>query len=315
MGSMPDRNEGSASTARSAGDYFYRVRAVIGKNTSDWSNVVVVRVGGDASWQTEAAESYRDDTLVAVHRALLRMCAGRGDFLAVLSLPVHYREEQAMAHAGRLQTFLETEVLETEREPQVVRPLDRSEARALSYGALYHPWFTIRRAEGALQEISPDGAVCGVVASRAASRGAWVAPANEPLRDALVLTPQVLPENWQGLQNAQVNVVRRDPRGFLCLSADTLSRDPDLRVVLGGGQCRVVHAAQFFHHGSMTIRQDPAAAHHVNHWFRLNHAYFSRKWGVSTPAGSSSDVLARYYRHPFNDPSLSITWFPEDGNP
>ena len=87
------------------------------------------------------------------------------------------------------------------------------------------------------------------------------------------------------------------------------------RVVLGGGQCRVVHAAQFFHHGSMTIRQDPAAAHHVNHWFRLNHAYFSRKWGVSTPAGSSSDVLARYYRHPFNDPSLSITWFPEDGNP
>ncbi len=32
------------------------------------------------------------------------------------------------------------------------------------------------------------------------------------------------------------------------------------RVVLGGGRCRVVHAAQFFHHGSMTIKEDPEMA-------------------------------------------------------
>jgi GT2 family glycosyltransferase len=87
------------------------------------------------------------------------------------------------------------------------------------------------------------------------------------------------------------------------------------RVVLGGGLCRVVHAAQFYHHGSMTIRVDPVAAHHVNHWFGLNQRYFSRKWGVSSPAGSSDEILAHYYRHPFNDPAQPITWFPEDGNP
>ena len=31
------------------------------------------------------------------------------------------------------------------------------------------------------------------------------------------------------------------------------------RVVLGGEDCRVVHAARFFHHGSMTIRSDTEA--------------------------------------------------------
>ncbi len=87
------------------------------------------------------------------------------------------------------------------------------------------------------------------------------------------------------------------------------------RVVLGGGACCVVHSAQFYHHGSMTIRQDPEAAHHVGHWFGLNRAYFTRKWGVTTPAGSSAEVLARYYRHPFNDPGRPLSWFPENGNP
>jgi len=86
------------------------------------------------------------------------------------------------------------------------------------------------------------------------------------------------------------------------------------RVVLGGGRCRVVHGAQFFHHGSMTIRVDPAAAHHVNHWFGLNRQYFSRKWGVQTPGNSAEEVVARYYRHPFNDPVRPISWFPKNGN-
>jgi hypothetical protein len=86
------------------------------------------------------------------------------------------------------------------------------------------------------------------------------------------------------------------------------------RVVLGGGCCRVVHAVQFYHHGSMTIRMDPIAAHHVNHWFGLNQRYFSRKWGVNSPAASSEEVIARYYHHPFNDPAQPVTWFPENGN-
>jgi len=87
------------------------------------------------------------------------------------------------------------------------------------------------------------------------------------------------------------------------------------RVVLGGGSCRVAHRAQFFHHGSMTIRHDPVAAHHVNHWFDLNRKYFGRKWGVPQPAGSSEGVLRSYYHHPFNDPAHPLSWFPENGHP
>ena len=86
------------------------------------------------------------------------------------------------------------------------------------------------------------------------------------------------------------------------------------RVVLGGGDCRVVHAAQFYHHGSMTIRHDAVAAHHVNHWFGRNRAYFARKWGVTQPASCRDDVIGRYYPHPFNDPARSLSWFPENGN-
>jgi GT2 family glycosyltransferase len=86
------------------------------------------------------------------------------------------------------------------------------------------------------------------------------------------------------------------------------------RVILGGGKCRVVHAAQFFHHGSMTVRQDPEMAHHVSYWFEKNRAYFSRKWGVARPENSSDGVLRHYYRHPFNDGNKPLTWFPTDGN-
>jgi GT2 family glycosyltransferase len=86
------------------------------------------------------------------------------------------------------------------------------------------------------------------------------------------------------------------------------------RVVLGGGKCRVVHSAQFFHHGSMTVRQDPQMAHHVNYWFAKNRAYFSRKWGVAHPENSHQGVLRHYYRHPFNDANKPLTWFPTDGN-
>ena len=86
------------------------------------------------------------------------------------------------------------------------------------------------------------------------------------------------------------------------------------RVVLGGGKCRVVHGAQFFHHGSMTVRQDPEMAHHVRYWFEKNRAYFFRKWGVDRPENSQEGVLLKYYRHPFNDASKPLAWFPTEGN-
>jgi GT2 family glycosyltransferase len=84
------------------------------------------------------------------------------------------------------------------------------------------------------------------------------------------------------------------------------------RVVLGGGACRVVHGAQFLHHGSMTVRHDAEIAHHVQYWFDKNRDYFRRKWGVSQPENSSEGVLRRYYRHPFNDSTRPLSWFPPE---
>jgi GT2 family glycosyltransferase len=86
------------------------------------------------------------------------------------------------------------------------------------------------------------------------------------------------------------------------------------RVVLGGGECMVVHSAQFFHHGSMTVREDAEMAHHVSHWFEKNRAYFTRKWGVAEPENSREGVLRCYYRHPFNDPNKPLSWFPTNGD-
>jgi GT2 family glycosyltransferase len=86
------------------------------------------------------------------------------------------------------------------------------------------------------------------------------------------------------------------------------------RVVLGGGECMVVHSAQFFHHGSMTVREDAEMAHHVGHWFEKNRAYFARKWGVARPENSRQGVLRSYYGHPFNDPNKPLSWFPTNGD-
>jgi GT2 family glycosyltransferase len=86
------------------------------------------------------------------------------------------------------------------------------------------------------------------------------------------------------------------------------------RVVLGGGECALVHRAQFFHHGSMTIREDAEMAHHVSHWFEKNRAYFSQKWGVPEPENSREGVLRCYYHHPFNDLNKPLSWFPTNGD-
>ena len=77
---------------RSQGTYYYRVRAEAEGGTSDWSYGVGVRVAAARRWQLQTVQAYNPDTLLAVQRALLRLCAARGDLLAVLGLPEHYRD-------------------------------------------------------------------------------------------------------------------------------------------------------------------------------------------------------------------------------
>ncbi|MGC2779212.1 MAG: phage tail sheath C-terminal domain-containing protein, partial [Bradyrhizobium sp.] len=69
------------------------------------------------------------------------------------------------------------------------------------------------------------------LAARASGRGAWIAPANEPFKDIVALTPPIEFAAWLPLQDAQVNLIRADARGFLALNADTLSDELERRPI------------------------------------------------------------------------------------
>jgi hypothetical protein len=217
---------------RSAGDYYYRARVFIGRNASHWSLPLALRVGPTARALVRPVADFDAEPLVAVHRAMLRMAAGRGDLFAVLALPRHYREREAVAHADRLRTTGDAPPgLAVEGSAPAVAPLRADELPALSYGAVYHPWPIARRADGVLVGLPPDGAALGVMAARARQQGAWLAPANQPMPDIIALTPAIRPEAWLDLQTAQVNIFRQEPRGFLSLGADTLYPERDLRPI------------------------------------------------------------------------------------
>jgi hypothetical protein len=200
-------------SGRPPGDYYYRLRRQIGEVSSDYSNPVAWRVETAGGWQVNAVSANQNDTLLAVHQGLLRMAAARGDLFAVLSMPEHYRERESLAYSTRL-----------------ISALDDGEQFALSFGGLYHPWL-IGREENDLSNLRsnpPDGAAAGVMANRSSSRGPWISPANEPLHGVVALQPAVSRAFWLALQDAQINLFRQEPDGFLALSATTLSPDPDL---------------------------------------------------------------------------------------
>jgi hypothetical protein len=223
--------EGTTSSftlyGRRTGDYYYRVRAIIGADTSDWSNGVAVRVEDEDSRWIVDTKDYTPDVLLAVQRSLLRFCAARGDMFGVLSLPEHYREDKAIEHTGLLRAT-----------PNVAPPtegvsaLSFGEVNVFSYGAVYHPWLLGRETNAdTVISMPPCGAVSGSIADSALTRGAWIAPANRPLRGVVALSPTLLPERRLALQDALINIVRQEPRGFLVLDSDTLSADEDLQEI------------------------------------------------------------------------------------
>jgi hypothetical protein len=235
--------------AQREGVYYYQVFAHVGDDRSAGSNAIAVRVRAD-EWVQRRAEDVGaalEPEWLAVHRAALRMAAASGDLFVALAMPRHFRTEQALRYADRLRAV---------RRPPGGGDADAfgfTEARAPSYGALYFPWLQSdvrlpdprrpggERAPGtaagaaaaapATAVVPPDGSALGVLAARATSRGAWVGAANQPLRDVVALTPPVAATDWGALQDAQVNLVRADPRGFLTLSADTLALDAELRPI------------------------------------------------------------------------------------
>ena len=209
--------EGDSGTytvhGRPTGDYFYRMRRQIGNVSSNYSKGIGFRVGGPTGWAETEPAAYSDDVLMPVHSALLRLCAARGDMFAVLAMPQHYHESQAISHAAALKTSL-----------------DGGEQNAYSFGALYHPWLVGREEDDltTLRTNPPDGAMAGIMAMRSSARGPWISPANEPLHGVVDLMPPVQKNMRQSLQDALINLVRQEPNGFLCLCELTLSDDEDL---------------------------------------------------------------------------------------
>ncbi len=208
---------------RTPGTYYYRVRVARGGLSSAWSPGLRLTVASGSRWQLVPEELYSASHLRAVQLALLRLCAARGDLLALLSLPEHFREDEALAHVSTLRSPLAS-------EEQGIPPLGFAEENALSYGALYHPWLISPEEDDpqALRRGPPDGSACGVIARRTLERGAWLAPANEPWHAVVALTPPLTRERWLELQDAQVNLILQEPRGFVTLSESTLSVDPEL---------------------------------------------------------------------------------------
>lgn len=226
------------------GLFYYRVRAVRDGEDGPWSNTVLFYKAAGQGWTVIDAHTYDGETasgrleLLSLHRAMMRFCAARGDVLALLSAPRHYREEAVQAHVALL-TPDPADDAETDTGPALAQrstnppPLNFDEERALTYGAIYHPWLASRLAgrEGAVVYGPPDGDVCGMIAARTLGQGAWIAPANVPLQGVLSLDPGIGRAAWRQLLTRQINLVRPDPRGFVLLSADTLSADTALRSI------------------------------------------------------------------------------------
>ena len=210
-----------AATSRAEGTYYYRLHVERAGNTSQYAACrVVVRKTGMVVVADDA--DALGERLRRVQVPLLRLCAATQDFFALLSLPRDFRAAEAGDHARALAQLA--------RGFGGTDALGAAESRALSYGALYHPWLATQQGQG-LSATAPDGAIAGLYARRATARGAWIAPANDILADILGLDPAIPEGDLAGLDAAQVNVVRRLPAGFTMLDEDTLSEDADWRQV------------------------------------------------------------------------------------
>lgn len=217
------RDAATTYTVRRRGDgaFYYRVRAIKhgpdGDILGPWSASQGIVIP-PTYWVLNTPAIFDDTALrerfEELHQILLRFCAARADLFTVLALPAHYRENAAIAHANRL------------------RSVFAGETRVLTYGAVYHPWVAFRLEDEAdaqrrerLVFAPPDGAMTGQLAGTALERGAWIASANQPLRGVVALRPAIKRDDWLEVFNAQVNLVRPDPRGFVAMNADTLNTE------------------------------------------------------------------------------------------
>jgi len=214
---------------------WYRVRAWFDAAPGPWSITQVAGAADEHNDELVAESAYDDNSLLEIHRGLLRFCGARADLFAVLSLPFHYDENQALTHKARL---IPNGSKKAASSQSAAPPLSLDELRVTSYGAIYHPWligsdeiFSARRGKVPLRRTPADAAICGRIAQRSRQRGAWIAPANEALTGVLALVPGLASERELDLFTAQLNGIRQEARGFLPISAFTLSPESEWRQI------------------------------------------------------------------------------------
>lgn len=195
-----------------AGEYFYRVRAERDGRPGPWSTTLHISMPTFHDY--EIGPQAQASMVKPVHHALLRLAAARGEWLALLSMPLHWPDNELLAHAQQL---------------RALDAHDGKEPACASFGALYHAWSISAAGAAPMRALPPDGLAAGLMARRARERGAWVPPANEALQDVVALAQAVLPARWAACQDAGINVLRQEPWAFTVLSQDTLSADATLR--------------------------------------------------------------------------------------
>jgi hypothetical protein len=196
---------------------YFRVNAQRGGASSPWSNTVNTIAEPISPWFVNPSSAGVAPLMLAVHAAMVRIAAARGDMVAILSLPVGYRTADAAGYPDQLTTTFKG------TEP----------GRILSYAAVYHPWLVVNDntnpAPLSLRTVAPDGGVCGAIAATTLALGAWIAPANVALKNVVALQPPLPTNAFTTFDANQINLIAQEPEGFLITSQDTLiTVEPDL---------------------------------------------------------------------------------------
>lgn len=199
---------------RPEGVFYYRLRAELGGNISAFAaaGVTVQR----SAYVVTGADTAR---LARLHVALLRLASGSANMFALLSLPQGWRAAEAALYAQSLATTA----------PGYGGPgqLGDAETRALSFGAIHHPWLV----GGSGLATCSDGAIAGSMAARARRDGVWAAPANQPLAGVNGLDPALSLADFGRFEAVRINSIRATQRGLMALAAMTLSGEPEWRQI------------------------------------------------------------------------------------
>lgn len=207
---------------------YFRARSLAGDQASAWSDPVALipEIPEEHSFEVAPVDAARRTEIQGVQRALLRMCAARGDTVAVLGVP------EAVS-AGDARFFAEdlgdSNALFVPIGRRGIPPLSSSEQNVLSFGMLVHPWLVERNADGSLVSVPPEAAMVSLIVKRTLARGVWYAPGNEPLTGVIGLEPGLSRADQQFLIASGINVLSNEPKGVVSLTANTLTADEAYR--------------------------------------------------------------------------------------